>query len=79
MTDDLESFEITPLPESGQLRFRFQFHGQRKEVVFETPYHVGGDMVNALNHVRRQYKLAKARRNQVRARPKLRLVKRDDD
>ena len=75
----LDSFDITPLPESEELRFRFRFRGTSQQVEFFAPFHVAETMVNALRFVQRRYKLAIHQRNQRRAKPRLRIVRDDDE
>ena len=78
MTDDLDGFEITPLPESAQLRFRFRLRGKQRQVEFVAPFHTGETMIRVLQQVQQRYKLAKAQHSPKRG-GHLRLVKKDDD
>ena len=77
MAANLKSFEFTPIPESEQLRFRFQLRETPQQVEFLVPAHAMTTLIDALQLAQERYTRARDQYIQ-RRKKKIRLV-RDDD
>ena len=79
MTDTLKSFAFFAKPESAQLLLRFQLHETPQQVEFLMPAHAMTTLIQKLQQVQEQYKLARDQYIQDRRKQIHEIVEKDDD